>query len=361
MKATEILMLGIGQAGNNIVDEIAKQNRRIRAICINSSKHDMEPLTHVKEKVVLPAAGGAGRDRETAKKYLKDEIFLITDVIEEYSSLKYVHIAFSLGGGTGSGITPLLLQVLSKTYQGRKFNLIGVLPHVDEGRKAQENAIACWKELMAIKESKNSNIGAFYLLDNNKRPYKNTINREFATLFNKFLDITKAHTDGVIDATELTKLANTEGLCAIYDMNKYIDSLDVSLDDYMKDSIFVTGSTSVACLGISTPKGFDKKPIINHIAAYKDTFEGVSEDNPLMVLSGVNMTNKAVEHTYETLKYKTDILELNREEAEKETDINLDIVIEKSKPVETVIETKSIDDLLGDGDEDSFWDDIMNM
>ena len=359
MKATDVLILGIGQCGNNIAECMVENNRRLRGVCINSSKDDMAVLTHIKEKVILPATGGAGRDRERAKKYLKDEIYMITDVIEEYSMINNIYLAFSLGGGTGSGIVPLLLQVLAKTYKGRKFNLIGVLPSKEEGRKAQENAIACWKELMALKDV---NLGAFYLLDNSKRPMKKSVNKEFALLFNKFLNITTAHADGVIDAKELTDLATTPGLNAIYDMNKFLDNPDQTLEDLMDNSIFVTASNSVARLGLSMPKGYDRKSIINHIGAYQDTFEGISEENPLMILSGVKMTNKAIESTHKLFKYQTDLLELNREEAEKEVDISLDdVVIEKKPATEPVVEVKSIDDLLGDGDDDSFWDDIMNM
>ena len=356
MKATEILLLGIGQAGNNIVDEMVKQNRRLRGICINSSSDDMKPLEHVAEKLVLPSTGGAGRDRDLAKQYLKNEVYLIIETIEKYDNFKHVYIAFGLGGGTGSGITPMLLNLLNKKYPGKQFNLIGALPSDSEGRKAHENTIACWNELMKLKDI---NIGAFYLLDNNKKPSKKGINKEFATLFNKMLNITKAHIDGVIDEIDQTKLATEPGLQAIYDMNPYLDMPEVELPKYMESSIFVTGSTHVERLGLSMPQGFNKEPIINFISACKDTFEGFSDDEPLMVVSGIKMTNRALEHTNDVYNYKNEILALNRAEAEEEEDIELSVPVSTPKQATVTQEAKSIDELIDSGDD--FCDNIMNM
>lgn len=362
MKATEILVLGIGQAGNNIAEELKKQNKRLTAVCINSSEADMLELSHVREKVVLPATGGANRDRDIAKQYLKDEIFLITDVIAKYAMKKYIYIAFSLGGGTGSGITPTLLQILRKTMPDRMFNLIGVLPKNSDGKKAHENAIECWQDLMAVKDV---NIGAFYLLDNNKRPYNQTINREFANLFNKFLDITTAHVNGVIDAKEMTELGNTPGLSAIYDIEKYLDAPSQLIDNCAKDSIFVLGSKHKHHIGITAPVNFDKTIITENVGQTGEIYEGYTEDNPLLVLSGVNMTNTALGNVYDVYRYKVELEEINRKalEEEKEEDIELELfkpkTTKKPKASSTSTESKSIDELLED--EDDFWDDILNM
>ena len=356
MNANSILVVGIGQAGNNIAEEMAKQNPKISSVCINSSETDMETLEHVKDKVVLPAKGGANRDRNNAKQFLKDEIYLVVDAINSYSSKEHIYIAFSLGGGTGSGITPMLLQVLANTMPNRNFNLIGVLPSEKEGRKAQANTVECWQELMTLE---NTNIGAIYLLDNNKRNSKQTINREFAKLFNKYLKMTKAHIDGVIDSSELTELGTTTGLTGIYDIDDYLDRPDEIDAECLKNSIFVLNARPIKLVGMTAPKGFNKEAVVNRLKHTGEFYEGFVEDEEaMMVLAGVKMTKKAVEHAYEAYKYKTELMELNQKEMEEEPDMEFDLSIDKPKNVKAKAEAKSLDELVNSND---FWNHIMNM
>lgn len=356
MNANNILIVGIGQAGNNIAEEMAKQNPKISSICINSSETDMETLEHVKNKVTLPAKGGANRDRNNAKQFLKDEIYLVADTIKSYASKEHIYIAFSLGGGTGSGITPMLLQVLANTMPNRLFNLIGVLPSEKEGRKAQANTVECWQELMTLEKV---NIGAIYLLDNNKRNSKQTINREFARLFNKYLDMTKPHIDGVIDSSELTELGTTTGLTGIYNIDDYLDNPDEIETECLKNSIFVLNARPIQLVGMTAPKGFNKEAVVDRLKHTGEFYEGfVDGEEAMMVLAGVKMTNKAVEHAYDTYKYKTELMELNQRAMEEEPDIEFDMPINKPKSVKHKTEAKSLEELVNSGD---FWDSIMKM
>lgn len=360
MNANDILVIGIGQAGNNLAEEVCKKNKRITGICFNSSSDDMAGLTATKT-FALAGTGGAGRNREQAKIFLKDQAPLIVDTMKDYHMKKHVFIAFSMGGGTGSGMTPILLNLLYKMQPDKQYNIIPILPFEKESKGMQENTIECWKELTQLFDK---NIGAIYLLDNNKRKTKQAVNREFADLFNIYLNSTNAHVDGVIDRRELEILGTTKGLTAIYDIKRYVDEPEKIITDVMNDSIFVLKSDIIENVGLSVPQDFNTEFIIDYFKPYGENFEGFTDNNPMLMLSGVKATNKAVEHAYDTYTYKKLQLEENRkriEEREAESDLELDLETTKKPLIKTTTSTEetTIDDILNCGD--SFWDDIMNM
>lgn len=361
MNANDILVIGIGQAGNNLAEELCKKNKRITGICFNSSSDDMAGLSETKT-FPLAGTGGAGRNREQAKIFLKDQAPLIVDTMKDYNMKKHVFIAFSMGGGTGSGITPILLNLLYKMHPDKQYNIIPILPFTKESKGMQENTVECWKEL---KQLFDKNIGAIYLLNNNKRKTKQAINREFADLFNIYLSSTNAHVDGVIDRRELEILGTTKGLTAIYDIKRYVDEPEKIITEVMNDSIFVLNSSVIENVGLSIPQGFDSEFIIDHFKPCGENFEGFTDNNPMLMLSGVKATNKAVEEAYDTYTYKKLQLEENRklmEEKEAESDLDLDLERTKKPLIQTSTsyeEVATIDDILSGGE--SFWDDIMNM
>ena len=361
MNANNILFIGIGQAGGNLCEQVCKTNRRITSVVFNTSMTDMENLNHVKT-IAFPDVDGAGRNREQAKKYLKDEAALIVDTINSYKMKDTVFIAFAMGGGTGSGMSTVLLNLLYSLDKDKVYHIIPILPFEKETKGMQENAIQCWKELSTLFDK---NIGAIYLIDNNKRKTKQAINREFADLFNLYLDCTNHHVDGVLDGRELEILGTSKGLTAIIDIKRHLDEPKEIIDNVIKDSIFVSNTDIIENIGISAPSEFNREYLEDKLKPFGESFEGYSEKNSILILSGMKATNKAIEKTYDIYTYKKLQLEENRKLAEQklaEEDLELSLEITKkpiTKKCSTIADEVKIDDVLDNSDD--FWDKIMNM
>lgn len=355
MDSNEILFIGIGQAGNNIASEVVKFNKRINGVCINTSQDDVRSIENIKRTFIVPGAKGTGRNRNKAKMYVKDQIYGITDILKEYPQQKHLYISFSMGGGTGSGITPALLAVLAKMNPSLVVNIVPVLPCKDESKKAHENTLACWNELVKL-----PNVGAIYLIDNNKRKTKSAINKEFAILFRDFLNSTSGHKDGVMDGAELEILGTTKGLNAIYRLDNYIEEPKNLVSEEVVKSIFVVGNAKCQYLGLSIPEGFDAKALIDIYNVKEDYFIGYTDENPLLIVSGVPANASAVSSVKETLDTKNELLHKNEEEDDDE-EIALTVDFEPSSKPEpkAPVEEKSIDDLMDN--EDDFWNDVLNM
>lgn len=357
MNSNDILFVGIGQAGNNLTSAVTKVNKRITGLYINTSEDDLKGITNAKRKFVVAGASGTGRNRSKAKEYVKDQVLALVDLLNEYSSKKHIYFTFAMGGGTGSGIAPTLLAVLQKQRPNLKINLVPILPFERDSKRAFENTLECWNEIVKLK-----NINTIYLIDNSRRKNKSIteINNEFAELFNDFLNTTNGHTDGVLDGAEIEILGNAKGLSAFYRLDKYISNPQKAIAEEILNSMFVIGSSSCEYLGISVPEGTDTQTLLDIYNIRNDYFIGYSDTKPMLMVSGVKITGNAVSSVKDTLNLKNASIKTDEDEEE----VVLTVEYEKSKIEscsrrEEKKEEVSIDDLLEN--EDDFWNDILNM
>ena len=349
MNKNDILFVGIGQAGNNVVSEVLKTNKRYNGLFINTSSDDIRSIDNAKNVFIIPAAGGTARDRDKAKDYVKNNIYSVIDEINKFPNQEVVYFIFSTGGGTGSGITPLLINVLARTNPTLKINLVSILPSRDESKRAHENSLECWNEMVKLQ-----NVNSYLLLDNNKRDNKITINKEFAKLFNDFMNATEANINGVIDKAEIEKITNAKGLGAIYDI-KNVNNLETFMEA-VSESIFATGG-NINCkyIGLSIADGFDYKNILDMYNISEDYFVGYTDKSPIMMVSGIKMNSNAVSFIKDNLEFKNSIIEEDDEDLELSIDFKKDIKSNQKLKKEKI----DIDDIANN--EDDFWNDIMNM
>ena len=146
-------VIGVGNTGNQVA-VLAKETLGIDAMAINSSNKDLETVTEgVTKYLITDASGssqGAGKNRALAKTYLKESVmkFLSDENIKDWPRHKdIVFIVGSTGGGTGSGIAPLMLTLMSKTYVDTLFILVGVGPVHSEALSAHVNTLEYLNEL----------------------------------------------------------------------------------------------------------------------------------------------------------------------------------------------------------------------
>lgn len=141
-------IIGIGNAGSQVAATAIKQN--IDAVVINSSENDLSTISNSIIKFPLGDLRGAGKNRTEAKKFLKESIrkILEEDNFQKFMDAKdVVFITSSTGGGTGSGIAPILTQILKKSFPESYVIMIGILPTLDEAYSTQINTIDYLQEL----------------------------------------------------------------------------------------------------------------------------------------------------------------------------------------------------------------------
>lgn len=157
-------IIGIGNAGSQVA-ALAHDKLKIDAFVINSSENDLQTIPEDIPRILVGDTRGAGKERGSAKVFLKDSIMTIMNDKERVQSFKkdILFVVSSTGGGTGSGIAPMLGEILSSIVAGTKIIIVGILPTLKEALSTQLNSIEYLEELY------NTIDGATYMLyDNNK-------------------------------------------------------------------------------------------------------------------------------------------------------------------------------------------------
>jgi tubulin-like protein CetZ len=212
--------LGIGQAGSNIC-EIAELYEYRTAI-INTSPEDLDSIQLIKNKLLVGRNGGAGKDRKIAKGDVKGDYKKITEFVSDKfkdTDIELIYVVFSTGGGTGSGMGPLVIDLLTKMIPNKKFGAIAVLPSLSESTVAQVNSIDCLRELVDL------NVPSF-IVDNDKYSRMNpsssrkqlfdTVNNAIVDDFNLILNTKRQSSKyGNVDTKDLIKLLSTPGASVI--------------------------------------------------------------------------------------------------------------------------------------------------
>ncbi len=142
----KLAMIGFGQAGGKIVDRFLEYDLNTgndivqSAIAINTAKADLMGLEYVPDdnRVLIGQAKvkghGVGADNELGAEIAEediDEIQSAIDTIRVHEIDAFLIVA-AMGGGTGSGGSPILARHLKSIYTEPVYGL-GILPGNDEG------------------------------------------------------------------------------------------------------------------------------------------------------------------------------------------------------------------------------------
>ncbi|WP_407270583.1 cell division protein FtsZ [Radiobacillus sp. PE A8.2] len=208
--------VGVGQAGGNIANLARKKG--IKAVAINYSKNDLE-LDSIESKLRLVGTEGVGKRRDVAIAKLPDNIDAIEKFFENNfstPSIEIVIVTFAVGGGTGSGIGPLLIELLQHQMPEKVIVGCPILPSYSEPYHNQFNTVEASEELSKL------NI-AIYPVDNQKRYTEvgkeslyRTVNEELVSIFYELQQYTSRHSEeGVLDRTDLREIFKTPGVGVI--------------------------------------------------------------------------------------------------------------------------------------------------
>lgn len=222
-----------------------------------------------------------------------------------------VFIATSLGGGTGSSITPHLASILLEL--GHRVGIIAVLPSDNESLKIKDNARQTFNEIEGLKPQ----LGSIFFLDNNAAE-KSKINRTFASLFTSVMCINNNSQDGNMDLAEVEACLTTPSFSIITKTNKGNGSTAKIVEILKSDNnIFAKRDDNVvSVIGVSEAVSA-KDSNINMVELRKEVgtapteFHGylsASEEN-VVILSGLTMPYKTVDEMAESVENEADIVQ----------------------------------------------------
>ena len=147
-----VFFIGFGQAGGKIVDMFIEQDKKLgtnsfRGIAVNTARTDLMGLKNIemKDRILIGQTmvkgHGVGTDNVTGARVTADEIDSIISAIDMRGThdVDAFIIVAGLGGGTGSGGSPVLARHLKRIYREPVYAL-GIIPAPEEGRLYSYNA-----------------------------------------------------------------------------------------------------------------------------------------------------------------------------------------------------------------------------
>lgn len=169
--------IGLGQVGGMFVDAVKPLGYPVLAV--NTANVDLRNLEALEkaEKIHLHEYEGAGRDRSVGQEAFHTHQELIKDRIhEKMNDCHVIFPVFALGGGTGSGMGGLVIDMLTDRYDEKVISPILFMPDSDEASRSLMNALESFSEISAQED-----IGSIFIFDNKK-----AYSRKEETLKEKF-------------------------------------------------------------------------------------------------------------------------------------------------------------------------------
>lgn len=166
-----VLMLGVGQCGNRILDAINKEAfggggasklakyylrpkfpSRVETLAVNTAINDLKELrfTTAKDRLHVPNLHGVGANRNIGRQAFWDNRDMIMEEVEKRGDFDLAFVITSASGGTGSSFSPLIVQELKRRYRNISVIAVAVLPFREEGSIYLQNAAFSMRELMEV-------------------------------------------------------------------------------------------------------------------------------------------------------------------------------------------------------------------
>lgn len=232
-------VLGVGNAGSQVALLAHKAN--FNAAALNTSELDLSLVQDTIPTMLVGNAKGAGKDRDIAKQFLQKEIkkVVVNELPKIIRGSEHVFIVSSTGGGSGSGMAPILYAALTKVYPDINFVLINIFPRMTESLAAHDNTIKNSKDLM-LSESPTYMIydnGQIDLPGNEALPEVNEqIVHDLRVIRGDFKNPTPL---GTIDEQDMTKIISTPGRIVVGTVRNYTEKKhrDITLMSAITDSI----------------------------------------------------------------------------------------------------------------------------
>jgi len=332
----KIRFLAVGAAGANVAQMMEKKG--YKAYYVNLAQQDLD-LINSPNKLHIKNGEGASKNRDKAKEVLSESLDEVLETLENQITEKYVFTVFSLGGGTGSGDGPFLSSVIAENPE-KKVGLVIILPSMEESLQTRINAYEALSEIIPLKNS----FGAIFILDNNKRKDKLSINRSFAGLFDSFINIgdVPSSIHGVIDIAEQKALLETSGVAMIH---KVAQNEQSNLLATINDGIYATiePNKKIKYIGLSQPEAKEDKgtieinSVIDVVGQPIDTYMGYGNSETVLYLGGMSFPKAYINSLADSIRKEQE----KAEKAMEDDDITMDNINFLANRKSAVIEKES--------------------
>jgi hypothetical protein len=318
----KISIIGIGNAGNQIVGRAYKEGYNVFAI--NSSYKDLSDAV-LSEKIpsfiIGEEARGAGKVRELAVALFKEngkKLFTDNDVFADMiESSDVIFVVASTAGGTGSGAAPSLISLLKKMYPNKIVIYYGILPKITDSPTAQSNFLGCMSEISSLNIPYMLADLSYYENISNDVAYeeigKHVINN-IDIISGKYINYSPS---GIIDENDMRVIISEPGYLSAYILDKVSadmiehEGIQAQLINLIKKSpaCDINRDKKVSQLGVivnapeeivETTKTGNYDELNDYVGIPYGVFENYSISNTTMgqfiiLYSGMNMSQARIE------------------------------------------------------------------
>ena len=308
-----ILLVGVGQTGANLVQSICEIDNAYSKLFINTTQKDLmnNQFANIDNTFLIPHADGTGKDKGVSAMYFENnKNSILEKIMTSYALETTVYIFFSFGGGTGSTFGIKLAKEIQENDLGKIVNLVGVVPSMLESLQVHKNTIQTLKEI----DANYDNFNTMYLLDNSKREDKTDINREFAAQFSLLMNLSQPNETDTIDESDADRIRNAKGLGAMYFLDDSTEGA-VAIASGYKNSIYVDFDTEYyqyAALSLKENSGLNARNIVENLKFGENVEIGYNPFMSMFVTTGIPTT--AIKTITGVILLKIKDRELNNQE-----------------------------------------------
>lgn len=220
-------VIGAGQAGSKLAKVFYDYGYDVCAL--NTAKQDLELLDIPEDHKFFMdysgvGQGGAGRELDVGNAAIVNDYKDVKEFVEEHTDGSDVLVlCTSLGGGSGAGAAPVLVDMCNEI--GKPVIVLGVLPGSSDDSQSKHNAVETLAELGD--RAAHENINSLILVDNAKiettfpdlSPAKfwSTANSAIVTPLHIFNSVSACPTDyEALDSMDFAKSLLEAGNCVIF-------------------------------------------------------------------------------------------------------------------------------------------------
>lgn len=318
---SEVAFICVGQAGGNIGSLF--EERGYNVMYINTSLEDLNILKNSIHKYHLKNGEGCAKDRDKAKQLLAEDLDSLIEQIRTTIPQKYVFVVFSSGGGTGSGVSPFLTEILIDEFRSKEevdedsmyvpepekyFSVVTIIPDDSDKMQASVNSYNCCQELLDIED-----LGSMFILDNSCGRDKLIINRIFADTLDHILQIPSRHkhVEGNVDKAELKRaIFETHGVAIANFLGKEKGNAGL-IASSIRDNIYapIQSDKIVLYYVTSTTNKIDMTALANEFGEPMDIFSTYNNECNLLLMTGLSFPYNRFNDITEKVRKQTAAVE----------------------------------------------------
>jgi len=322
----KLATIGVGNAGSKVIDRMVEFEQTTgRDLCrhtlvINTARTDLAKPKHVPEARRLligethqKAKGhGVGGDAAIGAEVAKTEIDDIRRIFDdvEIHEVDAIFVAAGLGGGTGSGAAPVVIEELQKMYDEPVYGL-GMLPGKYEGGRPALNAARSLQSFV-------NKVDNFIAFDNDAwRSRGQTIeegyedmNRELATRIVTLLaagEVDESEVgENAMDSSDIMRTMEVGGVSSIGYASTGVDTPDDGLLSRFSEEAEASDLESTDAAKI---KGLVRRAVNSRLTVPCDV---ASAERALIIFAGPpsEISRKGVESARDWLEQETETVDV---------------------------------------------------